>query len=198
LSDTPAQLLTDLAGERIFVDDIWDLVAAKYQYPNAIPVLIDWLIHFEDRVSGPNTSRVWEGIVRSLTVAAARPSAAPALINEFRRVSDPTGLGPRWTVGNAIGVVMDDSVFDEVSLIVKDKSFGKARQMTTLGLGRSRDPRAVPMLIELLRDDDVAASALIALRKLNAKEACSAIEPLLAHSSQLIRKEAQKSIEKLC
>jgi hypothetical protein len=39
------------------------------------------------------------------------------MIDEFRRVDssvDPTGTGLRWTIGNALEVLADDSSFDDI------------------------------------------------------------------------------------
>jgi PBS lyase HEAT-like repeat len=194
---TPAQLLEDLAGAGVHVRDPWELVNGDVQYRAAIPVLVDWLEHLDERVPTADRDRVREGLVRALTVPAARPSAAPVLLGEFRRVSDPTGLGARWVIGNALEVVADDSVFDEVAAIVRDPAFGRARQMVVLGLARSKDRRAVPLLIELLDHEDVAAQAAMALGKLRAVEARSALERQLESPQPLVRREARKALAKL-
>lgn len=55
-----------------------------------------------------------EGLVRALTVPAARPAAAPVLIEAFRRESDHSETRLGWVIGNALSVVADDSVFDEI------------------------------------------------------------------------------------
>jgi HEAT repeat protein len=194
---TPTQLLEELALAGVHLRDLWELVNDRAQYSAAIPVLIDWLEHLDDRVPAADQDKVREGLVRALTVPAARPSAAPVLLAEFRRVSDPTGLGPRWVIGNALEVVADDSIFDDVALIVRDPSFGKARQMVVVGLARSKDGRAVPLLIELLDDEDVAAHAAMALGKRRASEARSALERQLESPQALVRQEAKKALAKL-
>jgi HEAT repeat protein len=119
------------------------------------------------------------------------------LIEQFRRVADPSGLGPRWVIANALEVVADDSVFDDVAAIVCDRSFGKARQMIVLGLARSKDRRAVPLLVALLDDEDVAAHAATALGKLGAGEARPALERHLESPQPLLRREARKALAKL-
>jgi hypothetical protein len=75
-------------------------------------VLIDWLRNADRRVPTPERARVREGLVRALSVPAARPGAAPALIEEFRKASDHSETGLGWVAGNALSVVADDSVFD--------------------------------------------------------------------------------------
>ncbi len=194
---TPPALIDDLGRAGVPVADLWELVNGEVQYRSATPVLVDWLEHLDERVPGADREKVREGLVRALTVPAARPAAAPVLLEQFRRVADPSGLGPRWVIGNALEVVADDSVFDEVAAIVRDSAFGKARQMVVLGLARSKDRRAVPLLIELLDDEDVAAHAAMALGKLRADEARSALERHLASPQPLVRREAKKALAKL-
>lgn len=194
---TPPNLSRDLRAVGVPVGDLWELVNAKTQYKAAIPVLIDWLRNIERRVPGPGQSGVREALVRALTVPAGRPSAALALIDEFRRVSDHSETGLGWVVGNALSVVADDSVFDEVAVLAQGAGYGKARQMIVLGLGRSKDPRAVPLLVGLLGDEDVAAHAVMALGRLGPAGVRPAVERLLDHPRALVRGEAKKALDRL-
>ena len=145
---TPPDLARDLRAVGLPVSDLWELVNAKAQYQVAIPVLIDWLRNVEQRVPGPDQPRVREGLVRALSVSTARPGAAPVLIEEFRRASDFSETGLGWVIGNALSVVADDSVFNEIAALAQDPGYGKARQMIVLGwagrriLGQYRCSRA--------------------------------------------------------
>lgn len=197
MTSTPSGLIDDLRRTGVPVGDLWDLVNAKVQYRSAIPVLIDWLREVDARVPVSDRPKVREGLVRALSVPAARPAAAPILIEEFRRAPDPSGLGLGWVVGNALSVVADDSVFDEVAALAQDSRFGKARQMVVLGLARSKDPRAVPLLVGLLNDEDVVAHAVMALGKLKPPGVRPAVERLLDHPQALVRREAKKALARL-
>ena len=197
MMSTPEELIRDLRDVGVDIGDVWDLVNRKTQYRAAVPVLLDWLTHLEQRVAEGERARLREGLVRSLTVPAARPLAAPALIAEFHDSEDATGLGDRWVIGNALSVVADDSVFDEIESLVRNRNFGKARQMVVVGIGRSKDPRAAPLLVELLDDEDVAAHALKALAQLKPPGVRAAVEPLVDHPQALVRREAKKTLAKL-
>jgi HEAT repeat protein len=126
-----------------------------------------------------------------------RADAAPALIEEFRKAPDPSETGLGWVVGNALSVVADDSVFDEIAALAHDPGYGNARQMIVLGLGRSKDPRAVPLLVGLLGDGDVAVHAVMALGKLRPHGVRPAVERLLDHPQALVRREARKALARL-
>jgi HEAT repeat protein len=66
-----------------------------------------------------------------------------------------------------------------------------------LALGRSRDARAVPTLIDVLDDPEVAAHAASALGQLKAFAARPALERLLTDPQPLVRREARKALKKL-
>jgi hypothetical protein len=197
MTNTPARLLGDLHNAGVSVRDLWELVNAPTQYRSAVPVLIDWLQTVDARVPANDRPSIREGLVRALTIPAARPAAAPVLISEFRRSPDPSGLGYGWVVGNALSVVGDDSVFDDMVALAQDDSYGKGRQMIVLGLARSTKPQAIPLLVSLLDDDDVVAHAVIALGKLKPTGMRSAVEVLLTYPRPLVRREAKKALARL-
>lgn len=194
---TPPLLIDDLHRSGIMVDDLWELVNSKVEYRAAIPVLIDWLQDVDERVPLESRRQVREGLIRALSVPAARPIAARILIGEFRRTPDTAGSGLGWVIGNALSVTADDSVFDEIAPLAADRSYGKARQMIVLGLAKSKDARVVPLLVGLLNDDDVVAHAVMALRKLRPPGVRPAIERLLDHPQTLVRREAKKALAQI-
>ena len=197
VTTSPAELMRDLNDAGVPVSSLWELVNAKVQYRPAIPVLTDWLQNIDQRVHVEDRAVVLEGIVRALTVPAARPSAALPLIERFRRETGSPEFGLRWVIGNALSITADDSVFDDIAALIRDRSYGRARQMLVEGLSRSRDSRAVPLLVELTADDHVAAHAVRALSKLKPVGVRAAIEPLLGHPQALVRREARKALARL-
>ena len=155
-------------------------------YRDAVPVLVEWL----ERTTDPNLKN---SIVRALSVPWARPYAVPHLVRAFWQSQPPL----RWVIGNALSVVADDSVFDQIAQLVKDPSFGKSREMLALALANMKDPRAIDVLIQLLGDEQVAGHAVMALGKIGAERARSSIEPLLSSPRSWIRNEAKKALRKI-
>lgn len=189
--ETAGALLAELAEAGFLVDSLDVFIHTNLDYRAAIPILMRWLPRISDR-------RVKEGIVRSLTVKWAKPLAAPLLIEEFLRAGDPWH-GLKWAIGNALSVVADDSVFEDLVRLVRDKSHGRAREMLAVALANMRNPQAIDVLIELLDDEDIAGHALLALRKLGKKAATARphIERFLNHPKTWIRKEAQRALAKM-
>lgn len=186
-------LLTELAEVGFPVGSLTDMRTSGLRYRAAVPVLLRWLPVVSDR-------QVKEDLVRALSVPWARPVAARPLIDEFECVDervDPAGTGLRWAIGNALSIVADDSVFDDLVRLVEDRTFGKARQMVVVGLGRSKRPEVVGVLIGLLDDDDVSGHAVKALAKLGVEEARPALERMVSDQRSWVRNEAKKALSRL-
>jgi len=187
-----SSILHDLAlvGHRF--ESLADLRHSGSRYENAVPVLLAWL----PRVKDP---KMKAEIVRALSVPWAKAAVRP-LIDEFRNIdptADPTGTGLRWTVGNALSVIADDAVFDDLADLARDRRYGLARQMVVVSLGRSKREDAVNVLLELLDDDDVDGQAVKALGKLKPKSARTALEGKLDDKRAWVRREARKALAKL-
>lgn len=187
---TSMPILAELAKLGIRVESLDDLVNKPIDYRVTIPLLLKWL----PKVSNLD---VKETLVRALTVKWAKPMAARPLIEEFRKAPEAEELGLKWAIGNALSEVADDSVFDDIVGLVRDKRHGRAREMLAVALGNMKDPRAVDVLIELLDDEEVAGHAVLALRKLAPPEARSAIERFVDHPKTWVRNEARRALAKI-
>ncbi|MDN3516369.1 hypothetical protein QWY84_01985 [Aquisalimonas lutea] len=139
-------LLHDLENVGIVVDDVWDLVNTNEDYLEAVPVLIR---HLELPYSEGNK----EGIVRALTVKAARPDAIQPLLRQFRNATDNDAVGLKAAIANALDVVADKSVMDDLIALSLDSEHGPARADLVRKLARwKRDPRAQHALEHLVDD----------------------------------------------
>lgn len=187
--EAAAPLLAELAAAGFDVASVTALRRQGAEWRGAIPILLAWL----PRVGNAD---VKEDIVRALSVPFAKPAAAPALVAEFRR-ADPAQEALRWAIGNALEVVADDSVLDDVVEIVRDRRNGTSREMFAVALGNMRGPRVVDVLIGLLDDPEVAGHAIMGLGKLGARPARGEVERFLDHPKSWIRKAARKAIGKI-
>jgi HEAT repeat protein len=185
--NSAAPIVADLVKAGFPIQSIADLFDKGLDYHAAVPILLDWL----PRVSNRD---VKEDIVRALSVKWAKPHAARALISEFHRAQDTSGDDIRWAIGNALEVVADDSVFDELVEIVQDRRCGRARQMVAVALGNVKRPEAVEVLLGLLNDDEILGHVIIGLGRLKAPRARSAIERYANYPVAWIRKAAKKAI----
>ena len=177
-------VLKELGARGYRVNTIGELIQGKTEYRSAVPILLHWL----PRISDP---QVKEDIVRTLSVPWAKPTAAPTLIEEFRKADN---VELRWAIANGLAVVADDSVFEDLVRLVQDKGLGKTREMLALALGNMQNPRAVVVLMDLLEDEQVVGHAVMALGKLKAPAARARLKELTGHPADWVRKEATKAL----
>lgn len=185
-------ILEDLTAAGYPVESISDLRESRTRYRAAVPILVRWL-------KRANSTFEEEQIVRALSVPWAKDEAVGPLIDRFRALSgdDPQTRLLRWAIGNALEILWDDSRFDDLARLAQDPSFGKAREMVVLGLGRSRKSEAGKLLIELLRDPVVSGHAVKALGKLRLADARPGLESMLSDERAWVRKEARRALLKL-
>jgi HEAT repeats len=185
-----APVVRELIAAGFPVNTVADLHNKRLDYPAAIPILLAWLPKVQNL-------DVKQDIVRCLSVPYAKPVAAGPLIDEFRRAEEESPMGLRWVIGNALEVVGDDAVLDDMIELATDRRYGKAREMLVAGLGNMSDQRVIPVLLDLLKDDEVSGHAIMALGKLKPQAARPHVEPFLKHPNAWVRKEAAKTIEKI-
>ena len=178
-----AGLLAELNELGYPVDSVDWLYNTPYDYRSAVPALIRWL---------PQLQRAKLSVVRALSVPWARPDAARPLIEEFKRAPEVSSGDMKWTIGNALSVVADDSVYQEIADLVTDPRHGRARDMLPLSflhMKKNRRP-AIDIALKLLDDDDVVVSAIRFLKRVNAVEARERVGRLLEHPDANVRREA--------
>jgi hypothetical protein len=122
-------LLADLAAAGVKVNSVWDLVNAKSPYPAAIPVLSAYLQRVRHSI-------LREGIARALTVPEARGIAGRVILSELQRPSGESPHSVRWVLANALTVVGDESMADELKALICDDEFADVRERLTTALGK--------------------------------------------------------------
>ncbi|MBI2912545.1 MAG: HEAT repeat domain-containing protein [Chloroflexi bacterium] len=197
-----AGLKAELAQVGFPVEDLGRLwFNFKPEHKVFIPILIKWLPQVD-------YVEVKETIVRLLTDRMARPIAARPLIEEFRRapISDePRILHYKWAIGQALAVVADDSVFNDIAELLRERRHRWSRDMLCIALGRMKNPAATDVLLDVLTEDEgqlqreaaVLMSAVRALGNRKASKAKAHIERFLTHAEPLVRKEAERSLAKI-
>ena len=86
-------LLVALRAIGVTVGSVFDFVNGGGAPASAVPLLVE---HLER----PHHPRIWDGIVRSLSVRHARDLALPALCRAYRAEIDPNR---RWVIANGLG-----------------------------------------------------------------------------------------------
>jgi HEAT repeat protein len=190
MKNQEAQIIEELSEIGFPVTSVSDLFNKRMMYRRAIPLLLKWLPIAEQPT-------LKEEIVRALTVKWAKPSASSELIRLFKSVDDPSGLGLRWAIANALSVTANESVAKELVQIAENVQYGRAREMIVVALGTIIGKTVDDVLIKLLDDEEVVGHALIAIRKRRLSEASAKVKHLLDHEKAWVRKEASKTLAAL-
>jgi hypothetical protein len=181
-----------LAKVGVKVNSIYDLVNSRAPYPEAIPVLLSELEFAKN-------DKIIEGIARALTVKEARGVATKTLIKLFKdyKPSNQSEDLTKWAIGNAISYVADETDFEDIVKLSKDKQHGSARQMLPGAFARIKGSGAINLLIESLSDEDLADQAIRALGKLRASKAKPEIAKFLDHPQKWVRDEAKRALVRI-
>ena len=181
-------LLTELAQLGFPFRSLDALRTSGQRYPEAIPRLVKWLPLLDD----PSER---EALIRALSVPWARNSeVARALIGEFARANERP---LRWAIGNALEVTVTSAEADLLLPLVRNPSFGTARQMVVRALGRVGGQSALPVLLELLSDEQTVGHAAWALGKLRATEASSELNAMRNHPVGWVRRTVARSLRQI-
>lgn len=184
-------VLAELSQAGFEIEWVSELYTKGLDYRKAIPILVRWLPIVENL-------DVKESIVRALSVPWSKgTTASRQLVEEFRKLGPELNLGLKWAISNALSIVADDSILNEIISLVKDESHGKAREMLVVALGNMKSHDAVDFLIELLKNEELAGYAIMALGKLKALKARSDIARFLVHPNAWIRRETKKALARI-
>lgn len=162
------ELLDTLRRAGFTLQTVRDLRQSGRPYSTALPILAEWLPRIDHE-------RVKEDIVRSLSVNGAQ-RYLPVVFAAFHSAG-PGSL--RWALGNAIEILANEEVAQDMLRIATDTRFGRDRAMVVLGLGKVSAANVTSTLLDLLNDRDMAPWAVQALAKLHAIEALPHLRKML-------------------
>ena len=132
---------------------------STFDFERAAPIIIEWLSRVLD-------TNVKDAMVRSLAnQPAAQGEGTRRLLAEFARPEHAGASNLKWAIGSAVATLARPDDADAIIAILCDRSHGRSRQEFCDALVRTRDPRRIDVLIELIDDDDLAAHAIMALRQ---------------------------------
>jgi HEAT repeat protein len=193
-AEAAAGLLDDLRAAGVEVKTLAELRRRRPDTKDVVPVLAKWL-------PKARYLPLKRDIIATMGSSWARPEASRPLLEEFHRL-DPTldkPGGMRWSIGDALERVADETVLDDLIAIATDRRYGRDRQLVVASLGnmvRAKE-RAVPVLLDLLDDEEVAPYAVMGLGKLRVHEARTAIQSFVDHPEAWVRSEAKKALARL-
>jgi HEAT repeat protein len=194
-----APLARELAALGFEVEGPGDLFGRNLDYRAAIPLLIRWLPLMDNL-------DVKCDVMRALSVEWARPAAARPLVDELRQAlgkSDVEWERVRYDAANALSVVGDDSVLDDLVELLRDERLEtEVRAMLVEALGNVADARGRTCIVEVLdavqddeRDRLLLIAGLTALRRLRRPETRPVVERYVTHRDRMVRAEAARALK---
>lgn len=125
-------MLADLRRVGYRLTSVYDFVNSADSYPEAIPVLLDHLRR-------PYSNRIKEGIARALSVREARGIAGPVMVDVLRQSND-NDLSCRWALANALTIVADRSVREDIKALIANETSDDVRNRLTRALKTAAKP----------------------------------------------------------
>lgn len=119
----------------------------------------------------------------------------PMLLEDY--YSEKTEDLTRWFISDCIYQIRARNFVKEYLDIVSSRKFGQNRQMIVLLLGKLKEESAVPVLIDLLEDEDVRLHAICALGQFKREEFRCYFERFRDSTHPGWRKYARSAIKKL-
>lgn len=180
------KLLNDIRLKDVEISDINDLMKIDKRFRDLAPIVVEHLKNIDDESDK-------EFLVRCLGVKGFT-EATEQLLAEFHKTDKVTF---KWAIGNTLSIIEDKSKVKEFLEIVQNKEHGIARQMIVVALGKTKVKEAFPVLLNLLKDEDVVGHTIGALVYYKDPTVIEYLEPLKNHKVGWVKKEALKVIEKL-
>jgi HEAT repeat protein len=185
------EIISKLNSSGISILELDSLLSRNRNYPEAVPIIIEFLENFEELCDND-----LEVLIRALAIKEAKGKANSMLISIFLSLPlEKSSL--QWSIGNTMEVIMNDKDVPSILQIVRNKAYGKSRQMFVLGLSKFKKPEVESTLIELLQDDDVALHALSSIGRQKAIAAISEIELVKNKYNSFFKRKAEKILDKL-
>lgn len=174
--------------------DIKGYMELKKIGPNdkrVIPIMLSYLEKTDDLNQK-------EFIIRCLSVKGFS-EITRCLLDEFKKEysAEPFKLEDyRFSIGNALFLIEDNNSLHEMRGLAQDKQYGFGRIRIIEALGKLKDQKSIPILIDALQDPSVRTRAIVALSYFKDKSLSQYVEPLLLHENDEVRRQAKKAMKK--
>lgn len=187
----------DEAG--IAEDTVWQLVNSKTDYPQAVPIMVDWLQHLDERVPpGEDQNTLREGLIRNLITKHAKGNrAAIDVLFHQLEIDPPLGRFELEPVGYALFEILDRSDFPRVAEVIRSERDFPTKPDLVQWLGQFKTEEAKELAVNQLKNPGTRIQAMRALVRQKATGVRDAVAEYLDNEHKVFRKEARKTLDKL-
>lgn len=187
----------DAAG--IPEDTVWELVNSRNDYPQAVPIVIDWLQHLDERVPPQEDRRAWRaGLIRNLITKHAKGNRAAIdiLFHQFE-IEPPLSNLELEAAGFALAEICERSDFGRVADLIRAERDFPTKSVLVQWLGQIKTDEAKELAVSQLSKPATRIPAMRALVRQKASGVRDAVAAYLNDEHEVFRKEARKTLDKL-
>jgi hypothetical protein len=188
----------DAAG--IAENTVWELVNSSNDPPHLVPIIVDWLEHFEDRIPETDDRHAWrQGLLRNLITRNAKGNraAVEVLFAQFHRDPPASKMDQQTTAFALAEAAESQDVPRVIDLLDSADTDILAKATLTKWLGRFKTDEAIQATARQLTHRTTAIPAMRALVRQKATGVRADVAKYLDDEHEVFRKEAQKTLDKL-
>lgn len=195
------RMMAELDAAGIPEHTIFALVNSDLDFPQAVPIMVDWLEHLDERVPAGEPREAWRwALLRNLITKHARGNqrAFDVVLDQFY-ADPPLATGERESAILALLAIATPAQFDQMAALIAHLTGVEARWHVVSWLSTVKTPAAVALATGLLTDPDPAVryQAVRALIRQRARGVRSTVAALLDDVEPDVRREAEKALAKL-
>ena len=175
------------------------LINGSFDYPEAVPIMVDWLENFDERVPPGDARRYMRLILLGnldTKHAKGNRAAVDILFRQFE-VEDPYTRQYLERTGFALGRLCERSDFPRVAALLRSGRDFPAKSQLVQWLGRIKTDEAKELAVSQLPDPGTRILAMRALVRQKATGVRDAVAVYLDNEHEVFRKEARKTLDKL-
>lgn len=180
-------------------DTVWQLVNSKTGYPQAVPIMVDWLQHLDERIP-PGRDR-WScraGLIRNLITKHAKGNrAAIDILFHQLEIDPPLDKFELEPVGYALFEILEHSDFPRVAEVIRSERDFPTKSELVRWIGRFKTEEAKELAVSQLPNARTRSAAMAALVRQRATGVRDAVAVYLDDEHEAWRKEARKTLDKL-
>ncbi|WAJ45807.1 hypothetical protein OK015_04705 [Mycobacterium sp. Aquia_216] len=193
------QLRIAVGAERVGKYQSDGHVNSRTDYPQAVPIVVDWLQNLDERVPPDEDRRAWRtGLIRNLITKHAKGNraAVDVLFHQFE-IEPPLSNLELEAAGFALAEVADRSDFPRVAALIRSERDFPTKSVLVEWLGKFKTEEAKELAVSQLPNPATRIPAMRALVRQKATGVRDAVAVYLDKEHEVFRKEARKTLDKL-
>lgn len=187
----------DAAG--IPEDTVVELLNSPNDYPQAVPIMVDWLQHLDERIPPGDERRGWRvSLIRNLITKHAKGNRAAIDVLFHQFAIEPALCNEELeAAGFALAKICERSDFPRIAALIRSERDFPTKSVLVEWLGQIKTEEAKKLAVSQLPNPATRIPAMKALVRQRATGVRDAVAEYLDNEHEIFRKEARKTLDKL-